>query len=69
MGDALDQLKVFTALLEVPEPKLADPLQLSVDEIVDPEDKHRGPQRYGKLGPEISHANNLPGNERFCGII
>jgi hypothetical protein len=69
MGDALDQLKVFTALPEVPEPKLVDPPRLSIDEIVDPEDKHRGRRRYEKLGPETSHANNLPGNERFCGII
>ncbi|KAJ7195765.1 hypothetical protein GGX14DRAFT_403728 [Mycena pura] len=49
MEDALEQAKVFTTLPELREPKVADSPQLTIDEIVDPEDKHRGRRREREI--------------------
>ncbi|KAJ7197059.1 hypothetical protein C8J57DRAFT_1106099 [Mycena rebaudengoi] len=42
----LDTSKVFSALPEIPAPTNAPEFDLSSDNIIDPDDKHRGRQRY-----------------------
>ncbi|KAF8123371.1 hypothetical protein K438DRAFT_1651237, partial [Mycena galopus ATCC 62051] len=48
-AEVLDTQKVFTSLPEVPPPKAHDIPTLTIDEVADPEDAHRGRQREREM--------------------